>query len=275
MGVGYVFAPLPGLTRARNTGARFAQGDIVAYIDDDSVAEPDWLANLVSDFSDAQIAAVTGRVRYMRSIGESRVMSEKAGDDDCARPRARFERGMPNWFCKACFGGIGDGGNMAFRRKVIAEIGFDERLGRGRTIDSGDEHVVFAKVLEQGYAIAHQPNAVVRHPIPSTLEALGALRIAERSSSIAYLLFVVAEFRKHRFAIARYLGSAVVRRLIGNGAASLAPIRLGRYRVIQATFEGIARYRRARRESPAPVLRPRVEGKPGLEHYAEPAPRSR
>ena len=274
-GVGYVIAPVPGLTRARNIGARFAKGEIVAYIDDDSIVEQDWLSNLVSDFADPQVGAVTGRVRYMLSIGESREMSEQPGEGDRARPRARFERGMPDWFCKACFGGIGDGGNMAFRRKVISDIGFDERLGRGRTIDSGDEHVVFAMLLEQGHAIAHRPDAVVRHPTPSTIETLRVLRVAERSSSITYLLFVMAEFRRHRPAIARYLCSAVVRRVVGNGTACGAPIRLGRYRVIKATLEGVARFWGARRESSPPAFRPRVEGKAGFERYAAPASKFR
>ena len=40
---------MAGLTRARNLGARAARGEIVAYIDDDAIAEPEWLAALVRD----------------------------------------------------------------------------------------------------------------------------------------------------------------------------------------------------------------------------------
>ena len=51
-GVRYVTEPVRGLSRARNRGARSCETEIVAYIDDDAVAEPDWLTMLVRDFED-------------------------------------------------------------------------------------------------------------------------------------------------------------------------------------------------------------------------------
>src|SRR5579871_4963114 len=39
-GVRYAVEPVPGLSRARNSGARLSQGEILAYIDDDAVPEP-------------------------------------------------------------------------------------------------------------------------------------------------------------------------------------------------------------------------------------------
>src|SRR2546422_10702578 len=36
--------PRPGLSRARNRGAGEAQGDLIAYLDDDALPEPGWLA---------------------------------------------------------------------------------------------------------------------------------------------------------------------------------------------------------------------------------------
>jgi glycosyltransferase involved in cell wall biosynthesis len=39
-----------GLSETRNVGIRAASGDIVAFIDDDAVAEPDWLENLIRPF---------------------------------------------------------------------------------------------------------------------------------------------------------------------------------------------------------------------------------
>src|SRR4051812_46612444 len=47
----YVRVPRPGLSRARNAGARAASSDIVAYLDDDMVPHRGWLGALISEFA--------------------------------------------------------------------------------------------------------------------------------------------------------------------------------------------------------------------------------
>ncbi|MXN66627.1 glycosyltransferase [Stappia sp. GBMRC 2046] len=44
--VRYVHEPRPGISHARNAGVAEAKGEFLAFIDDDEVAEPDWLSNL-------------------------------------------------------------------------------------------------------------------------------------------------------------------------------------------------------------------------------------
>src|SRR5438876_2788656 len=41
---GYAYAPVIGLARARNLGARVCKSEFLAYLDDDSLPEPSWLA---------------------------------------------------------------------------------------------------------------------------------------------------------------------------------------------------------------------------------------
>ena len=41
-----------GASGARNTGVEIATGAVVAFLDDDAVAEPDWLERLASGFRD-------------------------------------------------------------------------------------------------------------------------------------------------------------------------------------------------------------------------------
>jgi glycosyltransferase involved in cell wall biosynthesis len=50
-----------GLSGARNAGLNEATGEIVAYLDDDATAEPQWLAELAAAFDDPRIIAAGGR----------------------------------------------------------------------------------------------------------------------------------------------------------------------------------------------------------------------
>jgi len=67
-GVRYLVEPLPGLSRARNRGARACETEIVAFLDDDAIPEPDWLSALAAEFMDPLVMAVAGRVRPFSGI---------------------------------------------------------------------------------------------------------------------------------------------------------------------------------------------------------------
>src|SRR5262249_55926564 len=56
----YLIEPQIGLSRARNLGAINCDADIVAYIDDDSVPQSDWLSNLVIEFRNPQVMGAVG-----------------------------------------------------------------------------------------------------------------------------------------------------------------------------------------------------------------------
>lgn len=58
----YIHSPVRGAIHARNLGACVAKGDIIAFIDDDCVPDPDWLLNARAYFSDPDIVGVEGRV---------------------------------------------------------------------------------------------------------------------------------------------------------------------------------------------------------------------
>lgn len=52
--------PRRGLAAARNTGMEAASGEVIAYIDDDAIPDPDWLSNLVAVFDSDRFAAAGG-----------------------------------------------------------------------------------------------------------------------------------------------------------------------------------------------------------------------
>jgi len=53
---------VPGASGARNTGLATARGDVLAFLDDDAVASPEWLERLVRHLDDPSVLGVGGRL---------------------------------------------------------------------------------------------------------------------------------------------------------------------------------------------------------------------
>ncbi len=210
-GARYVVEPVGGLSRARNRGAREARKEIVAYLDDDAIPEPDWLAALAAEFADPQVMAVTGQTLLMSVETEAERRFAAMGGYDTGGARRRvLDRQMSNWFEIASFGGIGNGMNMAFRRSAF-EIwpGFDERLGRGTPLLGAEEHQAFFSLIERGYRVLYAPLAVVRHPCPRTLPELGAQYLRNLAAATGYMTFLFFEEPHCRGALLRYVAGAL------------------------------------------------------------------
>jgi glycosyltransferase involved in cell wall biosynthesis len=205
-GVRYVGEPIPGLSRARNTGARACSSEVIAFIDDDAVPDQMWLAHLAAQFDDPDVAVATGRTLPLLEAADA------TGSDftDLGPSVVRLDRRNPRWFEIASFGGIGNGNNMAFRRRVFNEWrGFDEGLGRGALLSSCEEHRAFAQLIEGGYAVVYTPKAIVRHPVPATLKKRQRQYIKSRADLVAYAVFLFVVTRQ-RWRVARYVVEAVV-----------------------------------------------------------------
>jgi len=115
----YLLEPVPGLSRARNQGARACDTELVAYLDDDAVPEPNWLSALAREFADSKVMAVTGQVVALEQATKTqRLFAHIAGAEFGGAERLAFDLETPDWFERANFGGIGMGMNMAFRRQA-------------------------------------------------------------------------------------------------------------------------------------------------------------
>jgi GT2 family glycosyltransferase len=139
----------PGLSRARNAGVRAADAPVVAFTDDDCRPLLGWLDAVREPFADPAVGFVTGQVSAdTAGPGNSLLAAEQperyAGPRDVA--------------------GIGHGANMAFRRAALAAVGpFDERLGAGAALRSGEDADMLYRCLEGGWHGVYAPGAVVSH----------------------------------------------------------------------------------------------------------------
>ena len=70
LNIKYVVENIKGIPYARNTGVRNATGDITAFIDDDCVADENWLRYIEIPFiRDPNIGIVGGEVSYLEKEG--------------------------------------------------------------------------------------------------------------------------------------------------------------------------------------------------------------
>lgn len=168
----------PGPAFARNVAWQTATGEIIAFTDDDTIADVDWLKNGIAAFEkDAELAAVTGKTVVP--------LPERPTDYELN------ESGLATGeFVTA---------NCFVRRSVLTAIGgFDARFTAAWREDS-DLHF---RLLENGCKIRRVETAIVVHPIRPT--RFGVSLRQQRKAQFDALLF-----KKH---------PALFRRKIGFGA---------------------------------------------------------
>jgi len=150
-----------GLLESRNNGARAATGDVVAFLDDDAVAEPDWVGELVRVYEERDVVAVGGRMTPLWVAGRPGFLPEEFF-----------------WLVGVTHRGFADGpgevrntngSNISFRREVFLDLGgFETDIG-GRQGDAnlqGGETELCARLArEYGQGVYYTPDARVGHKV--------------------------------------------------------------------------------------------------------------
>jgi glycosyltransferase involved in cell wall biosynthesis len=200
----YAVEPRIGLSRSRNTGAREARGEVVAYIDDDASPKHDWLEKLVLAFGDLRVMAAGGRTVAPEADAEVMQLCRLIQGSGTALSGFVLDSNHPNWFEIAAFGGIGIGANMAFRRSMFSDwAGFDVRLGLPNA--GCEEHFAFVSMVSAGHRVAHVADAVVVHPTVFTIEALRKRCLRGAAHSTAYMAFLFFHAPRHRSKLMKFL----------------------------------------------------------------------
>ncbi len=161
-----VVNPAPGMANARNCGLAQAAGEIVVFLDDDAVAEPDWLARLVAHYRDENVAGVGGKsVPAWEAEAPAWLPPELFWILGCTY------RGYPD----AKGGDVRNmlGNSMSYRTAVLRQLrGFT--LGRSRywqiTSGTAEETEVCLRLRREfpNARIVYEPDAVVRHVAPAS-----------------------------------------------------------------------------------------------------------
>ena len=268
--VRYVREEVPGLDFARNRALAESTYPVVAFLDDDAVADAGWCGSFAAAFRDQPtLGACTGRIEPLETQTDAQLLFEANGG---------FSRGsapiqLPEDMHKPLHGrrapaiawsvSIGCGASFAVRKDAVARIGgFDNALDLGAVLPGGGDLDILWRLLDAGHGLHYCPDALAWHEHRRDMASVEQQLVGHQR---ALLAFLAKSFRQARPGRRAEIGAFLVWRLL-KPVARLARRAFGRdplpapllARMCWNCWVGVTRYGAAQREASARLAQRRI-----------------
>jgi glucosyl-dolichyl phosphate glucuronosyltransferase len=153
-----VFEPRQGSSFARNRAINEARGELIFFIDDDVIVEPDWAAELIAEIRRRDLDAACGVVLAQWESPPPRWLGVEVYGKLAVHPESVPPPEKLSQFFSA---------NVGLKREALERFGlFREDLGVvGGNPMSGEDTELFDRIMRGGGKIGIAPRAVVHHMI--------------------------------------------------------------------------------------------------------------
>ncbi|MGQ9525764.1 MAG: glycosyltransferase [Armatimonadota bacterium] len=201
--------PRPGKSFALNTAIRYARGEVLAFTDDDVVADRNWLISILDGFR-----------RFEVSMAGGRVLPLWEADRPAWYREPEYRGVIAHWdhgerpFLISDTSSVPSGNNLAVRADVVRRYGgFHTGLGAGR-VHRGADSELGIRLFRAGERIAYLPGAVVYH------------RVDQRLLRRSYV---------RRWCFRRGIAQSIIERPTETGVPKVLRVPRWRYRVLLET----------------------------------------
>ncbi|MHA1298620.1 MAG: glycosyltransferase family 2 protein [Candidatus Helarchaeota archaeon] len=167
-----------GLSYSRNSGILESKGDIIAFIDDDAIADKKWLYYLAKSHKIKGTGIIGGRIKPIWPKTPPSIIKNSM----LAREwLSLFDLGpFPLYVDRVI------GCNFSLKREVFNQIGeFDTSIGKYSKLMYGGEETEFCERARNKFKVLYFPKAIVFHKI--SLEKLKLIWFFRRSYSSGFL----------------------------------------------------------------------------------------
>ena len=153
--VRYVLESQPGVSFARNRGVQESSSTWIAFFDDDELAEPNWLLQLLAAAEQHQVKCVGGGVRLKLHEGIDREL----------QPWVRVTLGCTESMREGMYEGkrVPTTGNMLIHSEIFDTVG----MFRTDLVEGGEDTDLYHRMVHAGYSAWYTPKALTHHQIPA------------------------------------------------------------------------------------------------------------
>jgi glycosyltransferase involved in cell wall biosynthesis len=174
------------LSVSRNIGIQMAEGDVVAFLDDDAIPHPQWLSRIAGHYVDDDVGAVGGFTIDNTGVAfqARKTLCDRFGNayfpHDYVDERGFMFPGSPMYPSLL-------GTNSSFRLRALRAIGgFDKVFAYFL-----DETDVCLRLTDRGYKVLYEPDAIIYHQFaPSHIRGTNRLPKTLYPSAVSKAYFI-------------------------------------------------------------------------------------